>query len=285
MILLLLLLAIVPALGLLWYIRHLDRYEPEPWQLLLRAFLFGCVSVLPALALEKVLPPSPWGGFWSTVYQAFVVVALSEEFFKGAFAHMAVWWSKDFDEVLDGLVYYGMVHMGFAVTENLIYIFWAGDGSAEHALMTALIRTTTAVPMHVLVGMIMGYHAGVSRFSNRVGRRIQHTLISLALPLALHGLYDVAAFNQSASVDSLIDVLRVGFGSALLYGVVVALWLVLLPRVREAQSASPWRPRAEGSLPLHPDPCPACGCDFPLEAHFCHRCGSPILQSTAGHYR
>lgn len=285
MILLLLLLAVLPALGLLWYIRHLDKYEPEPWQHLLRAFLFGCFSVLPAMVVEQALPASPWSGFWSTVYQAFIVVALTEEFSKGVFAHMAVWWSKEFNEVLDGMVYYGMVHMGFAVTENLAYIFLQGDGSTEHALMTALVRTTTAVPMHVLVGMIMGYHAARSRFAKRPIHRIEQALIGLALPILLHGLYDVAAFNQSATVQGILDVLRVGFGSALLYGVIVALWLILLPRVRAAQSASPWRPRSEGSLPLHPDPCSVCGCDFPLEAHFCHRCGSPVLPPTADHYR
>jgi RsiW-degrading membrane proteinase PrsW (M82 family) len=285
MILLLFALAIIPALGLLWYIRRLDKYEPEPWQMLLRAFLFGCVSVLPALAIERALPPSPWTGFWATVYQAFVVAALTEEFFKGALAHMAVWWQPNFNEVLDGLVYYGMVHMGFAVTENLAYIFLTGDGSTEHALMTALVRTTTAVPMHVLVGMIMGYHAGVSRFATRSGKRLRHALVGLALPILLHGLYDLAAFNQSVSVDELVDVLRVGFGSALLYGVIVALWLILLPRVREAQSISPFRPRSEASLPVHPDPCPVCGCDFPLEAHFCHRCGAPVLPAAASQHR
>jgi RsiW-degrading membrane proteinase PrsW (M82 family) len=277
MMLLLFVLAVVPALVLLWYIRRLDRYEPEPWRLIARAFLFGCLSVLPALAIERALPPSPWSGFWGTVYQAFIVAALTEEFFKGAFAHMAVWWRTEFNEVLDGLVYYGMAHMGFAVTENLAYIFLAGDGSKAHALMTALIRTTTAMPMHVLVGMIMGYHAGVSRFTHSAGRRLRNAFIGLALPILLHGLYDVAAFNQAGTVDSMLDVLRVGFGSALLYLVIVVLWLILLPKVRQAQSASPWRPRSEGSLPIHPDPCPVCGCDYPLEAHFCHRCGAPVM--------
>jgi RsiW-degrading membrane proteinase PrsW (M82 family) len=284
MILVLFMLAVVPALVLLYYIRRLDRYEPEPWRLIGRAFLFGCLSVIPALVLERALPPSPWTGFLGTVYQAFIVAALVEEFFKGAFAHMAVWWRTEFNEVLDGLVYYGMAHMGFAVTENLAYIFLNG-GSKEQALMTALIRTTTAVPMHVLVGMIMGYHAAVSRFSHSMGRRIRNAVICMALPILLHGLYDVAAFNQGGTVEGMMDVLRVGFGSALLYLVIVALWLILLPRVRAAQSASPWRPRSEVTLPIHPDPCPVCGCDYPLEAHFCHRCGAPVLPVRATHTR
>jgi RsiW-degrading membrane proteinase PrsW (M82 family) len=277
MLIILFLLALVPALVLLWYLRHVDRYEPEPWRLIGLTFLAGCLSVIPTAAVERSLMPIPWDGFWGTVYQAFVVAALTEEFFKGAFAHMAIWWRQDFNEVLDGLVYYGMAHMGFAVTENILYVFTTGDGSVEHALMTALVRAATAVPMHVVVGMIMGYHAGRSRYANSFGQKLKHALNSLVLPILLHGIYDVAAFNQAVEVRTLLDVIRVGAGSALLYIVVVALWLILLPRVQEAQAASPWRPRSEGSLPVNPDPCPACGADYPRGANYCHQCGAPVL--------
>lgn len=279
-----LILALAPGLGLLWYIRRLDRYEPEPWSAVGRAFLAGCISVVPALVIEALYPPaSP--GFLGTVWKAFIVVALTEELCKGGLAFGFMWRRREFNEVMDGIVYFGVAHMGFAVMENLGYVLLNADGNVVQALMTAFARTTTAVPLHVISGMIMGYHMGVAKFATHWREKARHFGEALFLPVLLHGIYDVAAFNQdSSNITTMSELFSVGFGTALMYAAVAALWLFLMPRVKKAQEASPWRPAEGPTLPVAPEACTHCGSAYPAGANYCHKCAAPVGQTSA-YYR
>ena len=50
--LLLLTLAVVPPLFLLLYYYRQDKAKPEPFGMILRVFIWGCFSIIPALVLE-----------------------------------------------------------------------------------------------------------------------------------------------------------------------------------------------------------------------------------------
>lgn len=271
-------LAFAPGAALLVYIRRLDKYEPEPWSMVALAFLAGCLSVIPALIIETLLDIKV-GGFFGTLYSAFVVAAMTEELCKGGMAWLFMWRKPQFNEVMDGIVYFGVAHMGFAITENLMYIFVKPDGNIVSALMTAFMRTTTAVPLHVISGMIMGYHAGMFRYARTSREKWSHGLQAIFLPILLHGVYDVAAFNQDTTkIKDMTDLFAVGFGTALMYAAVVALWVVLLPRVKKAQEASPWRPQEWPTMPVAPTGCPGCGSAYPMGANYCHICATPVAQ-------
>jgi len=271
-----LLIALAPAVAMLWYIRHLDKYEPEPWTHIAAAFVAGMLVTVPVYFVEVVLDRvSPFSGFMSTVYMSFIVAALVEETGKGIAAWAVCWRRSEFDEVLDGIVYFGVAHMGFAVVENLIYVFLGGD--IYNGLLTAMVRTTTAVPMHVIVGMIMGYHAGVVRFSRTRREKVLHVLEGWLLPILLHGFYNLGSMNQAMALETLTDLIRYGFGTALLYAAVVALWMTLLPRVRRAQQASPYRPIAAYPLVAADTPCPYCGSVYPQGARYCPNCGVMLV--------
>jgi RsiW-degrading membrane proteinase PrsW (M82 family) len=51
-----------------------------------------------------------------------------------------------------------MVSMGFACTENILYVL---EGGYEVAIM----RAFTAVPAHATFGILMGYYMGKAKFS------------------------------------------------------------------------------------------------------------------------
>lgn len=281
-------LALAPAGGMLWYIRQMDKYEPEPWKTVGLAFFAGCLSVIPALVGELLL--SAWGkgrlglvpsSFLGTLFSAFVVAGVMEEVSKGALTAALIWRKPDFNEVLDGMVYFGVGHMGFAVTENFKYVF--GQENMVMGLKVAFLRSTTAVPMHVICGMIMGYHLGMLRYSKRLGERVRHFLQAFILPILLHGFYDLAALNEATEIRTVSDLIRAGFGTAAFYAAIVALWVILLPRVKAAQEASPWRPLPV-SLPASSTICPGCGSVYPEGANYCHMCGTPVAQLEAyGH--
>lgn len=272
-------LAVAPGIAMLWYIRRLDRYEPEPWSTTGLAFLAGCISTMPALILQMLVGKSALGGFMATVVDSFILAALIEEVCKGGVAYLIVGRNANFNEPMDGIVYFGVAHMGFAVLENLLYIF--SGGTLTSAIATAFARMTTAVPLHVVVGMIMGYHVGMGRYAKSAGEKLKHWASALFLPILLHGVYDVAAFNQMQVTD-LSSLIRNGFGTALLYAAVVALWLFLIPRVRRAQEASPWNTHVPDSLPLAAAACDACGQRYPMRANYCHQCGARVAFSAVG---
>ena len=50
----LLLLAILPPLLIAYNVYQKDKYEKEPTILIVKSFIFGCVSVIPAIILENI---------------------------------------------------------------------------------------------------------------------------------------------------------------------------------------------------------------------------------------
>ncbi|MDX6280396.1 MAG: protease PrsW [Kribbellaceae bacterium] len=111
---------VVPVIALyLW----LDRYEPEPAKYILTALCWGAfVATLAAIFINT--QASEWlhetgsGGSRAAVFVAPPV----EEFAKGSIiALLALLRRKEFDGIIDALVYAGMVGVGFAFTENILY--------------------------------------------------------------------------------------------------------------------------------------------------------------------
>ncbi|MFI5709154.1 PrsW family glutamic-type intramembrane protease [Kribbella sp. NPDC051620] len=111
---------VVPVIALyLW----LDRYEPEPAKYILTALCWGAfVATLAAIFINtqasEWLHESGSGGSRAAVFVAPPV----EEFAKGSIiALLALLRRKEFDGIIDALVYAGMVGVGFAFTENILY--------------------------------------------------------------------------------------------------------------------------------------------------------------------
>jgi RsiW-degrading membrane proteinase PrsW (M82 family) len=89
-----------------------------------------------------------------------------------------------FNESFDGVVYAVMVSMGFAVTENIFYVF-------EGGMETAIARAFTAVPAHSTFGILMGYFMGKAKFSKN---KTALNFVGLLLAVIFHGAYDFFLF-------------------------------------------------------------------------------------------
>ena len=122
------LLAALPVGPLIACYLWLDRYEPEPKPLLLYGLLWGAfVATAAALVLGGM------GGIFGAVtddVSLAVVAPLTEEAAKGLFLLLLLWWRRgELDGILDGIVYAGMVGIGFAFTENILYLAAAYNGT------------------------------------------------------------------------------------------------------------------------------------------------------------
>ena len=185
----LVLLAVAPVLAIILYIYLQDKYEKEPASLLIASFLFGAVlSILIVIGIYlftgKYIPITDERSIWQQFIQAFVVVALAEEFSKYVIVKYFAQPRKAFNEPYDGIAYAVIVSMGFACTENIMYVLNGGYS-------TAILRAFTAVPAHATFGVLMGYFMGKAKFSNN---RLKWNVAGLFLAVLFHGSYDFFLF-------------------------------------------------------------------------------------------
>ena len=185
----LLILAIAPAMIIIAYIYFKDKFEKEPWTFLLKNFLLGAsLSVLLTFVLggmaTRLLPDLQASNILDMFIKAFFVVALIEEFSKYIIVRYFAQPNKEFNEPYDGIVYAVAVSMGFATLENVLYVYTYG-------FQTGIFRAFTAVPAHAAFAILMGYYMGSAKFSKN---KRWLNLLGLSVATLLHGAYDFFLF-------------------------------------------------------------------------------------------
>jgi RsiW-degrading membrane proteinase PrsW (M82 family) len=228
--------ALIP-LPFLWFcFWWLDRYEPEPRRYKLAAFVWGgVVAVAIALAVEV------WAQRvfdLSDEATASFVAPLAEEPAKCLFLLLTfVRARRVIDGVLDGLVYAGIVGIGFAFVENIGYYASSYLGSPDIALAGSEGATTTFVVRgifspfaHPLFTAAFGIAIGLAVGRRSKVVRVLIGTVGLALSVGLHGLW-----NGSLSYGP-----SNGLGFVLAYLAMAALLIVLatvaiIVRVRQVR--------------------------------------------------
>lgn len=183
------LLAIVPVFVIIFYVYIKDKYEKEPTRLLFYNFMLGAIvsvtiTTLLYIIIETPLPLNNQDSIFEQFIKAFFVVGLSEEFSKYIIIRYYSQPNEDYNEPFDGIVYAVMVSMGFAATENIMYVLQGG-------MEVAIIRAFTAVPAHATFAILMGYFMGKAKFSKN---RVVLNLTGLFLAVLFHGAYDFFLF-------------------------------------------------------------------------------------------
>lgn len=226
----LVLLAVVPALGLVVYFYLRDRYEPEPRRYVAAAFLYGMLVLIPALLLGRWITgwvDPEWralSGVWGRLYDDFLVAAAVEELLKWVIFVATIRRWKEFDEPMDGCVYGATMALGLAALENLYYVLTKGS------LELALLRGLLSVPAHALYGASMGYFIGRAKFALHRKRLLYLVPLSLVVPWAFHGTFDHLC-NYRASV----------WGWVALVAVSLSMWVFVVIATGWALSRSPFK--------------------------------------------
>ena len=187
---LLLISAIAPVVIFLYIIYYKDTLK-EPIHIVLKCFGGGIISIFPIVVLEMLLTEmNPFSGpFGVSLYDAFIVAGYTEELFKLVFLYLIVWKSKEFDQHYDGIIYAVFVSLGFAIVENIMYVF-------DNGFDVAILRAILSVPLHGLCGVIMGYFFALARFSI-YNERQKYLLLSFFIPFIIHGLFDFLLMYMS----------------------------------------------------------------------------------------
>jgi protease PrsW len=218
-------LAMLPVPVLIALILKLDPLEPEPWRALVLVFMWGAgvailgAAVLNELGLHYVMAPI-FGAEKGRLVVTTISAPLVEESLKGAvlFGYLR-FYSRELDELTDGIIYGAMVAIGFAMMENIAYYMRA---AASDELGGVFILRGVITPFgHPLFTALTGVGVAYAAMHRGTARRIA-PLAGLAAAAITHG-----AWNYSAAFGA--GGLAGAYAIALCI-VVILTWLVVRER-------------------------------------------------------
>jgi RsiW-degrading membrane proteinase PrsW (M82 family) len=222
---------VVYALIVWWF----DRYEKEPWPLLLGMFAWGAVpSIILALIAELVLDiPLHVFAEAELTYQLLgssLVAPLAEEFFKGlAVLAVFILFYRQFDSVLDGVVYGSLVGFGFAAVENVFYFLSTlGERGAGAMFILIFLRAFLFGLNHAFFTSLTGIGFALARTSRSWLMKLTMPLMGFALAVTAHAIHNAGATLASVTCFTLLLSVISDWG-----GVLVLLVIVILATAQE----------------------------------------------------
>ena len=185
----------VPMFLFAAFVNWLDRYEKEPKLLLGAAFAWGTlIAGGGAFVLNTAFGIGIYALTGSQGAAEFgttsIVAPIIEEALKGlAVLIVFLLFRKEFDSILDGIVYGAITAMGFAAIENVLYIYRNGylKNGWEGFWTLVIIRVMLVGWMHPFFTAFTGIGLAVARMS-------RNTLVKI---LAVPAGYTAAVFTHA----------------------------------------------------------------------------------------
>jgi RsiW-degrading membrane proteinase PrsW (M82 family) len=175
----------VPALINVAILNWLDRYEKEPKSLLAFMFFWGFLFASGGAFIINTL-----GGLGVYIFTgsesatdfvtASVFAPLVEESLKGlAVLIVFLFFRREFDSILDGMIYAGIAALGFAATENAYYIYSYGyaEGGWSQFWLLVFVRV-------ILVGWQHPFYTAFTGIGLAASRLTRNGALKLIAPLA-----------------------------------------------------------------------------------------------------
>jgi RsiW-degrading membrane proteinase PrsW (M82 family) len=194
--------------------RLLDRYDPEPWYALVGCLLWGGIC-----ATSFSMPFNELAGAISQTFAIAVVAPIVEEAWKGL-GVLAVFYflRREFDGVVDGIIYATFTAIGFAAVENVIYYARAVQESRDAFATVFFLRGVLAPWGHPLYTSMTGIGVGLARESGSAFTRFIAPVLGYCGAVFLHMLW-----NGSAVLGGLL-----GPVGGVLFLTTLPLWLIFV---------------------------------------------------------
>jgi RsiW-degrading membrane proteinase PrsW (M82 family) len=193
--------AVIPMALYLVLIWRFDIYEREPFNLVLRSYLWGAVGAIFLAMLFSIFLTTGLSFFIPSKnllnrIDTFYIAPFVEEITKGLFLLILVT-SKKFDNVTDGLVYGGAIGLGFGMTENFLYFISYGKTFPE-LFSLIIIRTFFSAVMHCVSTGTLGAFLGYAKF-NKTTHKIVFPVIGLMIAMFIHFSWNFSVSYQSTA--------------------------------------------------------------------------------------
>jgi RsiW-degrading membrane proteinase PrsW (M82 family) len=187
----------------LWVPWIVDRYDPEPLWALTMALVWGGIAACGFAALVNtmvdVFATAVGGKGLGEVLSACISAPIVEEGSKGmAVFFMYYFFRREFDGVVDGVIYATFAALGFAAIENILY--YGNAAKAEimtHKeglfLGTFFVRGILAPWGHPLYTSMTGLGFGIARETNKTWLKWCAPLGGYCFAMFLHSTWNTAA--------------------------------------------------------------------------------------------
>ncbi|MFE2131354.1 PrsW family intramembrane metalloprotease [Streptomyces amritsarensis] len=197
-------LALLPVAPLMAAFRWLGRAAPAPWSQLLFCFGWGaCTAALIAIlannfATQWIAAATADPSEADQLGSVAIAPVVEESAKAAALLLVFVFRRRHFTGPADGFVVAGFTAIGFAFTENILYLGNAfvqdlADGTGVLDSVTAatfFVRIVLSPFAHPLFTVLTGLGFGAAAVSARRARRICLPLLGLALAMGLHALWN-----------------------------------------------------------------------------------------------
>jgi len=193
--------AIIPMLTYLLIIWKLDRYDREPFSLVIINYIYGAVGAILLAIIGSGLISAAFSFLVSDAQtllriESIIVAPVVEETTKGFFLFLMVA-NKKFDNITDGIVYGGAIGLGFGMTENFFYFLFYSQ-SFNDWLSIVIIRTLFSGVMHCVSTGTLGAFLGYAKFKPRI-IKMTFPVLGLAIAMFIHFLWNLSvSFNSTA---------------------------------------------------------------------------------------
>ncbi|HMD89673.1 MAG TPA: PrsW family intramembrane metalloprotease [Anaerolineaceae bacterium] len=180
------------------FIYWLDRYEKEPKILLGAVYCWGAIVAASMACAINTLFEGAFIAFTGAqsaadITTASIIAPIVEETLKG-FAVFLVFlvFHDEFDSILDGIVYASIAALGFAATENTIYIYsgFHQNGWSGLALLV-FVRVILVGWQHPFYTAFTGIGLAIARLNRNVSLKIIAPAIGLGTAISAHALHNI----------------------------------------------------------------------------------------------
>ena len=222
----------VPMFGLAAFVNWLDRYEKEPKVLLGAAFVWGVViagggayilNTAFGIGIYAVTGSEGIADFGTTS----IVAPIIEEALKGL-AVLAVFllFRKEFDSILDGIVYAAITAMGFAAIENVLYIYRNGfqESGWDGFWTLVIVRVFLIGWMHPFFTSFTGIGLAISRLSRNMLVKILAVPAGYTVAVFMHAFHNTFSSVIGGGSGFLLGLIADYFGFALMFGFII--WVI-----------------------------------------------------------
>ena len=189
-------LAAIPVFPVVATFLWLDRYEAEPPSLLLFAFVWGAaVATFGALVINTASSAAIKASGGDPSSAALLVAPFVEEGFKGlAVLLVLLLRRREFDGIVDGVVYAGMAGIGFAFVENVLYLGRTlAETGGSGTLFVFVLRCVVSPFAHPLFTSATGIGLGAAARTRNPLLRIAAPVGGYLVAVLLHGAWNLTA--------------------------------------------------------------------------------------------
>jgi len=220
--------SVLPTVAYVAVIWWLDHYEKEPLWLLAVAFLWGALPAVILSMIVEVITSVPTSGLetrLALLVEGSLIAPLIEEGTK-ALVLFGIYclYQREFNGVLDGLVYGTLVGFGFGMTENFsYYLSHLTKIGARGWSILVLMRGLVFGSNHALFSGITGIGLGFAVLAKGRLRRLVISVLGFGLAVFFHMMHNLFTSLSDLSLWMIGVSVVSDWGGLLMLGLILIL--------------------------------------------------------------